>query len=65
MTTTPTLCNHKRCRKPAVYGYRPFEHGYDVTSKYGKQYRCELHGSWIPINGQIRTAHTWRITPAA
>ena len=60
-----TLCNHKingrRCRKPAAYGFRPYEHGWDVTDKYGIQYRCEKHGSWILINGEIRTSHTWKI----
>lgn len=47
-----TLCNHKRCRKTAILGFRPYENGYDVTSKRGKQYRCELHGKPFMSDGQ-------------
>lgn len=39
----PRTCNHKRCRKPAVVTFRPYEHGYDVTHERGVQYRCALH----------------------
>ena len=54
-------CNHKRCKKPAVVGFRPYENGYDVTSKYGKQLRCELHGSWLLKDGQpVRGAYLVR-----
>lgn len=37
-------CNHGRCRKRAVIGFRPYKDGYDITATRGMQYRCELHG---------------------
>lgn len=54
------LCNHKRCRKAAIVGYRD---GWDVTSQEGKQYRCELHGQWLLRDGKPFTPATWLIQP--
>lgn len=61
-TPAPT-CNEGRCRKPAIVGFRPFENGYDVTSKRGKQYRCERHGAWLLRDGKPFTPATWLIKP--
>lgn len=56
-----TLCNHKRCRKPAIMGFRPHENGYDVTARLGKQYRCELHAQGLLRDGKPFTPATWLI----
>lgn len=62
MAETPK-CNHKRCRKDAIMGFRPYEDGYDATKKYGIQRRCELHAKGLLRDGKPFTPATWLIQP--
>lgn len=61
-TAVKMSCNHKRCRKPAIMGFRPHKDGWDVTKEVGKQYRCELHSEGLLRDGKPFTPATWLIS---